>query len=60
MRLTAAGLLDPTFGDGDGVSPIPIEGTTGSPGFDLDGQGGSVVAVGRLDGSHPDCRREER
>lgn len=53
VRLTAAGLPDPTFGEGDGVSPI--EGTTGSPGLGLDGEGAPVVAVGRIDGPHPEC-----
>jgi uncharacterized delta-60 repeat protein len=52
-RLTEAGHLDPSFGGGDGISPLG--GSSGSPGLGLDAREGVVVSTGRVGGYAAEC-----
>jgi hypothetical protein len=55
VRLTEAGAPDPSFGGGDGVSPI--EGATGFRGLEVDAADRPVVGVGGIGGvSGAECR----
>jgi uncharacterized delta-60 repeat protein len=55
VRLTEAGTPDPSFGVGDGISPI--EGATGFRGLEVDAADRPVVGVGGIGGvSGAECR----
>jgi len=53
VRLTESGQPDPTFGGGDGVSPI--EGSTSFPGLQIDGEDRPVAGVGRIGTPRAEC-----
>ena len=54
VRLTESGLIDPSFGGGDGISPI--EGSTSFPGLGIDSADGALVSVGSTGGKRPEFR----
>lgn len=54
VRLTESGQPDPTFGGGDGVSPI--EGSTSFPGLAIDGDDRPVVSAGRIGSPTAECQ----
>jgi uncharacterized delta-60 repeat protein len=54
VRLTESGQPDPTFGGGDGISPI--EGTDSFPGLAIDGEDRPVVSAGRIGNPHAECQ----
>jgi uncharacterized delta-60 repeat protein len=54
VRLTETGMPDPSFGGGDGISPI--EGSNGFSGLEVDAADRPVVAVGRIGGVRTECR----
>jgi uncharacterized delta-60 repeat protein len=53
VRLTETGAPDPSFGGGDGISPI--EGSTGFRGLQLDAADRPLVGVGRIGGPRSAC-----
>jgi uncharacterized delta-60 repeat protein len=55
VRLTESGTLDPTFGGGDGVSPIKGSGLFAEPAIGLDGADGPVAVVGRTGSYQGEC-----
>jgi uncharacterized delta-60 repeat protein len=54
VRLTATGVPDPSFGGGDGISPI--EGANGFRGLEVDAADRPLVGVGRIGGRRTECR----
>jgi uncharacterized delta-60 repeat protein len=54
VRLTESGQPDPTFGGGDGVSPI--EGSASFPGLGIDGKDRPVAGVGRIGSPTAECQ----
>lgn len=54
VRLTRSGQPDPTFGGGDGVSPI--DGSSSSPGLEIGAEDGLLIGAGRSGGSSAACR----
>jgi hypothetical protein len=55
VRLTTSGRLDPSFGGGDGISPI--EGSATVPSLGIAADDGIVVSAGRAGGFAAACRR---
>ena len=53
VRLSESGQPDPTFGGGDGVSPI--DGSASVPGLAVDAADQPVVGAGRIGGSNAPC-----